>query len=239
MSIIPLPVGGFHEQAGAPGEPRPWAGEDAPVAPSSPPSPHPTLEKAAGSPQGVHYVLAGSKHSVQSLQRLLTGRWGLLIKGAHAPCGPLRAVSFGRRLADKQGGCVILAREGLGQEAPPPRSAPGAAQGQGREAGCASPLPEGGSVSSPSPASPHGSLRAQHQARISKGISAGGDGGVGRCGGAGGGAEREITPAHSPQKLGAGAASKTPGAEGGAFRGPRIQDSFQAPSSTAEAEGDF
>lgn len=174
---------------------------------------------------------------MQSLQRLLTGWWGLLIKGARAPCGPLRAVSFGRRLADKQGGCVILAREGLGQEAPPPRSAPGAAQGQGREAGCASPLLEGGSVSSPSPAPPHGSLRAQHQARISKGISAGGDGGVGRCGEGGVGTEREITPTHSPQKLGAGAASKTPGADGGAFRGPRIQDPFQAPSSTAE--GDF
>ena len=63
---------------------------------------------------------------MQSLQRLLTGRWGLLIKGGPAPCGPLRAVSFGRRLVDKQGGRVIPAREGLGQEAPPPRSAPGA-----------------------------------------------------------------------------------------------------------------
>lgn len=44
---------------------------------------------------------------------------------------------------------------------------------------------------------------------------------------------------HQPRSLGAGAASKTPGAEGGAFREPRIQEPFQARSSTAEAEGGF
>ena len=91
-------------------------------------------------------------------------------------------------------------------------------------------------MSSLSPAPPHGSLQAQHQPRVSRGSARGGGGGVGRCGG---GAGREITLGHSPQSLGAGAASKTPGAEGGAFREPRIQEPFQAPSSTAEAEGGF